>query len=85
MQLPPVDENQDNHLLDSPHARLTEIMRQAAESEIIRVSADIRLGRPLKPFKGKEVQYPPGTVIEYKLNDNLDLGINEAQLLSILS
>ena len=35
-------------------------------------------------FKGKEVQYPPGTVIEYKLNDNLDLGINEAQLLSIL-
>lgn len=36
-------------------------------------------------FKGKEVQYPPGTVIEYKLNDNLDLGINEAQLLSILS
>lgn len=56
MQLPPVDENQDNHLLDSPHARLTEIMRQAAESEIIRVSADIRLDRPLKPFKGKEVQ-----------------------------
>lgn len=55
-QLPPVDENQDNHLLDSPHAKLTEIMRQAAESEIIRVSTDIRLGRPLKPFKGKEVQ-----------------------------
>lgn len=35
-------------------------------------------------FKGKEIQYSPGTVIEYKLNDNLDLGINEAQLLSIL-
>ena len=55
-QLPPVSDDSDNHLLDHPHARLTEIMRQAAESEIIRVSADIRLGRPLKPFKGKEVQ-----------------------------
>ena len=34
-------------------------------------------------FKGKEVNYPAGTVIEYKLDDNLDLGIKEADLLTI--
>ena len=34
-------------------------------------------------FKGKEVNYPAGTVIEYKLDDNLDLGIKEADLLAI--
>lgn len=34
-------------------------------------------------FKGKEVNYPAGTVIEYKLDDNLDLGIKEEDLLAI--
>lgn len=34
-------------------------------------------------LKGKEVQYSYGTVIEYKLPDNLDLGIKEADLLSV--
>lgn len=34
-------------------------------------------------FKGKEVVYPAGTIIEYKLDDNLDLGINEKDLLAI--
>ena len=41
-QLPPVDKDQDNHLLDNPHIFLDEIMRQAAESEIIRLSSQIR-------------------------------------------
>ena len=34
-------------------------------------------------FKGKEVNYPAGTVIEYELDDNLDLGMKEAELLAI--
>lgn len=54
-QLPPVDKDADNHVLDKPHVFLDEIMRQAQESEIIKLSMDIREGKPLKPFKGKEV------------------------------
>ena len=53
-QLPPLGE--DNGILEYPHIFLSEIMRQAEESEIIRVSMDIRAGRPLQRFKGKEVQ-----------------------------
>lgn len=34
-------------------------MRQAAESEIIRLSIDVREGRPIKPFQGKEVIVMP--------------------------
>lgn len=55
-QLPPVSADEDNHLLDSPHAQLTEIMRQENESEIIQVATAVREGKRLKPFKGKEVQ-----------------------------
>lgn len=55
MQLPPVCKNEDNHVLDNPHIFLDEIMRQSQESEIIRLTMDIRAGKPLKPFKGKEV------------------------------
>lgn len=55
-QLPPVDKEADNHLLDSPHIFLDEIMRQAAESEIIQLSMKIREGQKIEPFKGEEVQ-----------------------------
>lgn len=55
-QLPPVNKNDDNHLLDSPHIFLDEIMRQEAESEIIQLTMKIRNGEPLIDFKGKEVQ-----------------------------
>ena len=55
-QLPPVDKNEDNHLLDNPHIFLDEIMRQAAESEIIQLTMKIRNGEPIDNFKGKEVQ-----------------------------
>jgi exodeoxyribonuclease-5 len=41
-QLPPIDKNEDNHLLDHPHVFLEEIMRQAAESEIIQLTMKIR-------------------------------------------
>ena len=53
-QLPPLAD--DNGVLQKPHVFLDEIMRQAQESEIIRVSMDIRAGKKLQKFSGKEVQ-----------------------------
>lgn len=55
-QLPPIYANEDNHLLDNPHIFLDEVMRQAAESEIIQLTMKIRNGEKVIPFKGKEVQ-----------------------------
>ena len=55
-QLPPINPEDDNHLLDKPHVFLDEIMRQAQESEIIRISMDIREGKPLQLFNGKDVK-----------------------------
>ena len=55
-QLPPINKNEDNHLLDNPHIFLDEVMRQAQESEIIKLTMDIRAGKPLTHFQGKEVQ-----------------------------
>lgn len=53
-QLPPVGE--DNGILASPHVFLDEIMRQETESEIIRLTMDIRAGKPLQCMRGSEVQ-----------------------------
>lgn len=53
-QLPPVS-SEDNEVLKTPHIFLDEIMRQAQESEIVRLSMDIRNGKDLTPFKGKEL------------------------------
>lgn len=53
-QLPPIGE--DNGVLTAPHIFLDEIMRQAEESEIIRLTMDIRNGKPLELFKGNEIQ-----------------------------
>ena len=58
-QLPPVDKDQDNHLLDHPHIFLDEIMRQAQESEIIRLTMDIREMKPLQIQDGTEVKVLP--------------------------
>ena len=58
-QLPPIKKDEDNHLLDAPHIFLDEIMRQAAESEIVRISMDIREHKPLNIMKGNEVQILP--------------------------
>lgn len=55
-QLPPIDKDQDNHLLDHPHVFLDEIMRQAMDSEIIRLTMDIRAGKNLNLFNGKDVK-----------------------------
>jgi len=53
-QLPPI--GGDNGILAHAHIFLDEIMRQAQESEIIRLSMDVRNGKSLPLMKGKEVQ-----------------------------
>lgn len=58
-QLPPIEKDKDNHLLDCPHIFLDEIMRQAQESEIIRLTMAIRENKPINYFKGNEVQIIP--------------------------
>lgn len=55
-QLPPVDKDMDNGVLNSPHVFLDEIMRQAQDSEIIRLSMWIRDGKPLAQFPCKNEQ-----------------------------
>ena len=63
-QLPPVVASEDNHVLDNPHVFLDEIMRQALDSEIIRLSMHIREGRPLSAYQAEGAQ-----VQIYKPND----------------
>lgn len=54
-QLPQIDPTEKHDLLDKPHIFLDEVMRQAAESEIIQLTMAIRERREI-PFKqGKEV------------------------------
>jgi exodeoxyribonuclease-5 len=57
-QLPPIEKETDNHVLDNPHIFLDEVMRQAYDSEIIRLSMWIREGKPLADFpqERKQVQ-----------------------------
>lgn len=55
-QLPPVDKDADNHVLDNPHVFLDEIMRQAQDSEIIRLSMWVREGKSLSTFPVKKEQ-----------------------------
>ena len=54
-QLSPIGD-ETNTVLDNPHIFLDEIMRQAAESEIIQLTMKIRNGESLDLFKGNEVQ-----------------------------
>lgn len=55
-QLPPINKDEDNHLLDHPHIFLDEVMRQAYDSEIIRFSMWIREGKPIKDFPSQNEQ-----------------------------
>jgi exodeoxyribonuclease-5 len=54
-QLPPVAAEQHG-VLDHPHIFLDEIIRQAQESEIIRLTMDIRAQKPLQLMRGNEVR-----------------------------
>ena len=54
--MPPIDKNDDNHLLDNPHIFLDEIMRQEEQSEIIKLTMQIREGKQLERYVGTDVQ-----------------------------
>lgn len=58
-QLPPIDKDEDNHLLDNPHIFLDEIMRQEEDSEIIQLTMKIRNQEPIDYFSGNEVKIIP--------------------------
>lgn len=58
-QIPSIDKKADNHILDNPHIFLDEIMRQAQESEIVRLTMKIRAGENLPYYKGNEMQIIP--------------------------
>lgn len=58
-QLPPIDKDEDNHLLDDPHIFLDEIMRQEEDSEIIQLTMKIRNQEPIDYFNGNEVKIIP--------------------------
>ena len=53
-QIPPVDKDQDNGLLNNPDIFLDEIMRQELESDIIRLSMKIRNYEPIEYKKGSD-------------------------------
>ena len=58
-QLPPIDKEEDNHLLDNPHVFLEEIMRQEEDSEIIQLTMKIRSQEPIDYFNGNEIKIIP--------------------------
>lgn len=53
-QLPQINKNESHDLLDHPHVFLDQVMRQAEESEIIRLSMKIRNGEAIDFTKGSE-------------------------------
>lgn len=55
-QLSPIDKKTDNHLLDHPHIFLQQIVRQALDSDIVKVSMDVRNGKPLEVLETNEVK-----------------------------
>lgn len=54
-QLPMINKDESHDILENAHIFLDEVMRQAAESEIIQISMKIRNGEPIDFMKGKEV------------------------------
>ena len=58
-QLPQIDKKEENNLLQHPHIFLDEIMRQAAESEIIQLTMKIRANEKIDFVRGKEAIVMP--------------------------
>ena len=58
-QLPMIDKKESHDLLNHPHIFLDEIMRQAAESEIIQLTMKIRNGEDISYTKGEEIMVVP--------------------------
>lgn len=58
-QLPQIDKNESHDYLQHAHIFLDQVMRQAAESEIIQLTMKIREGENIPFTKGKEVMVLP--------------------------
>ena len=58
-QLPPIDKDQDNCLLQRPDVFLDEIMRQALDSEIIQISMQVRNHESISYKHGKDIIIMP--------------------------
>ena len=58
-QLPQIDKKETHTLLDKPHIFLDQVMRQAAESEIIQLTMKIRNGEDIPFMHGKEIIVAP--------------------------
>ena len=58
-QLPQIDKNEAHDYLNHPDIFLNQIMRQAAESEIIQLTMKIREGKKIDFMKGNEVIIVP--------------------------
>ena len=70
-QLPPVDSN--STILNNPHVILDEVVRQALDSPIIRLSVDIREGKLLEYGGPKECRVMP----KNKVSDKLLIGADQ--------
>ena len=62
-QLPQINKDESHDILENAHIFLDEVMRQAAESEIIQISMKIRNGEPIDFMKGKEVIIIPKSAL----------------------
>lgn len=60
-QLPPINKDDDNHLLDRPHIFLDQIMRQAEDSGIIQLSMKVREGNNIDNFKSDDAIVLPSS------------------------
>lgn len=58
-QLPMIDKTENHNLLDKPHVFLDQIMRQAEESEIIRLTMKIRERQSIDFYNGNEIMVIP--------------------------
>ena len=58
-QLPQIDKDESHDYLDHPHVFLDEIMRQEADSEIIKLTLAIRNMEPIDFYKGEQIQIMP--------------------------
>lgn len=58
-QLPMIDKTESHDLLLHPHVFLDQVMRQAAESEIIQLTMKIRNGEDIPYMNGEEVKVIP--------------------------
>lgn len=65
-QLPPVDTDNGNHLLDTPHVFLDEIMRQAEDSEIVSLGYKIRKFQPVEFGCGRDTAVIPNRKLNNK-------------------